>query len=166
VLSAWERFTGVVWDHFDVASLDAGARTRANRRVLVVSALAGLSALDDPLPDFRLKLSVNLPPLGRLASSWQPLVTGALTTWAAGATVVDLLPGEHAAATDPGAHDGEWLRVDLVDARGRKVGHDAKAAKGLLIRELVAAPTAKTAMSLLDDGFTARGLRATVQRHS
>ena len=164
-LPAWERFTGVVWDHFDVASLDAPARTRASTRVLVFSALAGLSALDDPLPDFRLKLSVGLAPLGRLAGSWQPLVTGALSMWADGAVVVDLLPGEHAAATDPGAHDGEWLRVDLVDARGRKVGHDAKAAKGLLIRELVASPTAKAAVSLLH-GFSARGLRATVhQQH-
>ena len=68
-LPAAQRFTGVVWEHLDVAGLDPEARARAADAVVVVSALLGLSALDDPVPDHRCKLSVSLPPLGRL-SAW------------------------------------------------------------------------------------------------
>jgi cytoplasmic iron level regulating protein YaaA (DUF328/UPF0246 family) len=98
-------------------------------RVAIVSALLGVCAGDDPAPDFRLKLSVSLPPLGRLDRFWRPHVSKALRRWAAGREVWDLLPNEHAAAVDvPG----------LVKVRFEGVsGHDAKAVKGAFARHVL-----------------------------
>jgi cytoplasmic iron level regulating protein YaaA (DUF328/UPF0246 family) len=148
-LPAWQRFTGVVWEHLDVAGLDADARRRASDRIVIVSALTGLSALDDPVPDFRLKMSVTLAGLGRVAPWWRPALSEVLNRACSGALVVDLLAGEHAAAWDPPTSGCEVVRVDLVDAAGRRAGHAAKAAKGMLAGELVRAVSRRDAAALL-----------------
>lgn len=156
-LAAWERFTGVVWDHFDPGGLNAADPNRASQRVVVVSALAGLSGLDDPLPDHRLKLSVRLSDLGKLSTWWRPKLSDVLARATPGALVVDLLPAEHAAALDPTRHDGEWLRIDLVDDAGRRAGHAAKQAKGLLIRQLVGAKNRRHIEALVDGNHRVGG---------
>ena len=135
-LPAWRRYTGVVWDHLDLAGIPSAARTRATARIVVVSALAGLARADDPLPDYRLKMGARLPGYGALSAWWRDDLTAALATWAKGRTVIDLLPQEHHAAIDWSAVD--TVRIDLVARRGGRVGgHDAKAAKGLLARHLL-----------------------------
>lgn len=135
-LPAWRRYTGVVWDHLDLASLPISERTRATTSIVVVSGLAGLVRADDPLPDYRLKIGARLPGYGALSGWWRDDLTESLVTWLAGRTVVDLLPQEHRAAIDWSAVDA--VRVDLVARRGGRVGgHDAKAAKGLLARHLL-----------------------------
>lgn len=121
-LPAHERFTGVVWEHLGPADVPV-------ERIAVVSALLGVCAGDDPTPDFRLKLSVSLPPLGRLDRWWRPTLGPAIARWAAGREVWDLLPNEHAAAV---ALDGVVkVRFDGVS------GHDAKAVKGALARHVL-----------------------------
>ena len=162
-LPAVERFTGVVWEHLDIASLGVAARRRAAERIVVVNALAGASAIDDPLPDFRLKLSAALPEIGRLATHWRPVLSEVLNEAFAGSLVVDLLPAEHAAAWEPDPARVELVAVDLVDEAGRRVGHAAKAAKGLLARALVAAPSAAAARRLLDGGWRGGGFRGVVR---
>ncbi len=137
VLPAGERFTGVVWDHLDLGSLTPSARRRAADAIIVVSGVAGLVAIDDPLPDHRLKLSVSLPPLGRVATFWKRQLSAVLNDHLAGHLVIDLLPGEHAAAWTPDPSRYDHRRVGLIDANGRAVGHFAKAAKGLLARDLL-----------------------------
>lgn len=132
-LPAWRRYTGVVWDHLDPAGLEASAR----RRILVVSGLHGVVRGDDPIPDYRLKMGANLPPLGKLSTSWRPTLTAALDRYARGRSggsrrvLVDLLPKEHRAAWTPGPGT-PVIRVELVDERGAAGGHFAKAAKGRL----------------------------------
>jgi cytoplasmic iron level regulating protein YaaA (DUF328/UPF0246 family) len=133
-LPAWQRYTGVVWDHLDPATLPAASR----RRIVVVSGLHGLVRGDDPLPDYRLKMGANLPPLGKLSTWWRPAVSDALCRFAAAATsrprfLVDLLPNEHAAAWAPDSRV-RGVRVDLLDRSGKPGGHAAKAAKGRLAR--------------------------------
>lgn len=162
-LPAVERFTGVVWEHLDVAGLGTAARRRATERIVVVNALAGASAIDDPLPDFRLKLSASLPATGRLAAHWRATLSDVLNDAFAGCLVVDLLPAEHAAAWEPDTSRVEMVAVDLVDDAGRRVGHAAKAAKGLLARALVSAPTAAAAGRLLEGGWQGGGFRAVVR---
>ena len=137
-LPAWKRYTGVVWDHLDPASLAAADR----RRIVVVSGLSGLVRGDDPVPDYRLKMGANLAPLGKLSTWWRTDVTDQLAKLARGRTakqqrvLVDLLPNEHRAAWAP-ADDERVVGVDLVDPSGKPGGHFAKAAKGELARALL-----------------------------
>jgi cytoplasmic iron level regulating protein YaaA (DUF328/UPF0246 family) len=138
-LPAWQRYTGVVWDHLDLASLTATQRTRAMASVVVVSGLHGLVAAGDQIPDYRLKMGARLSPMGTLANWWREPLTQALLTYAQKAVVIDLLPNEHRAAID-WSQLPQTLRVDLVTkSGGRMGGHNAKAAKGLLARHIITA---------------------------
>jgi cytoplasmic iron level regulating protein YaaA (DUF328/UPF0246 family) len=136
-LPAHQRFTGVVWGHLDPPTLPARARRRAEAGVLVLSALTGLTAWDDPVPDFRLKLSASLPPLGNLATFWRPHLSAVLNDHLAGHTVVDLLPNEHRAAWTPDPDRCDLRRPALLHRDGKPAGHGGKAAKGLLARALL-----------------------------
>jgi cytoplasmic iron level regulating protein YaaA (DUF328/UPF0246 family) len=139
-LPAWRRYTGVVHDHLDVAGSTRAGRRRALDSVVVLSGLLGLVALDDPVPDYRIKMGARLAPLGTLAAWWRPRLAPVLAARAAGHVVVDLLPVEHAAAVDHVAlvdAGATVLRVRLLERDGRAGGHDAKAAKGRLARHLV-----------------------------
>lgn len=134
---AIERYTGVLYKELDAASLRGQARTRLRRDVRIVSGLWGLVAPADPIPDYRLKMSANVAPLGKLSTWWRPQVTAALAPLVRGAVVWDLLPNEHAAAVD-------WnllapkrrVTVRFVDAEDRTVSHCNKLLKGSIVRWL------------------------------
>ena len=134
-LPAWRRYTGVVWDGLDVASLPADATRRAMSSVIVVSGLLGLVALDDPTPDYRLKMGASLAPYGKLSTWWRPMLAEPLTDWADRRFVVDLLPNDHRAACCAAEVDG--VTVTFVERNGKVAGHDAKTAKGRLARHLL-----------------------------
>ena len=135
-MPAWRRYTGVVWEHLDPATLEPAAR----RRIVVVSGLLGLVRGDDPVPDYRLKMSVNLPPLGRLSTWWRDDLSATLDRAARRSFVVDLLPKEHRAAWRPDRVHG--VRVELVDPSGKPGAHFAKAAKGRLARAILSSDEA------------------------
>ena len=140
-LPAWQRYTGVVWDHLDLASMPASARNIAIRRIVVPSGLMGIVRADDPVPDYRLKMGARLSSFGAMAAWWRDDLTDALAAHLHGTTLVDLLPQEHRGALDWERIDGA-VRVDLVSRTGGIVGgHNAKAAKGLLARHLLSART-------------------------
>jgi cytoplasmic iron level regulating protein YaaA (DUF328/UPF0246 family) len=152
VVPAFARYTGVVHDHAGLRDVPGAAEG-----VVIFSALLGLVAPGDPVPDYRLKMGASLPPLGRLSSWWRPRLTDVLNRRLRGADVVDLLPQEHAAAWDPVPHRYASLhRVRFRDAGGAAVGHDAKAAKGLLARHLLLseAPVAAALASFRHPRFT------------
>ncbi len=131
-LPAWQRYTGVVWDHLDPATLNEQQR----KRVVVVSALLGLARGDDPVPDYRLKMSANLAPLGKLSTWWRDELSAVLDRRLRGRFVVDLLPNEHRSAWKPGGRV-RGVSVGFVDPTGKPGGHFAKAAKGRLARALL-----------------------------
>ncbi|MCU1484614.1 MAG: hypothetical protein JWN67_1360 [Actinomycetia bacterium] len=151
-LPAWRRFTGVVWEHLDPATLPPSAR----RRIVVPSAQLGLVRGDDQVPDFRLKFSVSAGELGRLDRWWRKELTEALARTRG--PIVDLLPNEHAAALDLGSlgRRRRVVRVSFLAADGAgAAGHAAKAVKGSLARAIL--------LGGLDavDGFTWQGWTAT-----
>lgn len=136
VLPAAERYTGVVWDHLDPGTLDDGQRAR----LVVPSAVVGLSLGTDPVPDHRLTFTASLPGLGRLDRWWAPALTDALVRHVRGAPVVDLLPNEHAGALhlDAVAEHSHLVRIRFVTADGgRAAGHAAKAVKGIVGRRVL-----------------------------
>jgi cytoplasmic iron level regulating protein YaaA (DUF328/UPF0246 family) len=103
--------------------------------VVVVSGLLGLVGLDDPTPEYRLKMGASLAPYGKLSTWWRPVLAESLTNWAAQRFVVDLLPNEHRAACE--SADMHGVRVAFVERDGKVAGHDAKVAKGRLARHLL-----------------------------
>ena len=136
-LPAWQRYTGVVWDHLDLASMTAAKRKTFTQRIVVPSGLAGLVRADDPLPDYRLKMGARFSPFGLMSKWWRDAMTEALVAMAKKRTVIDVLPNEHRAALTMD-HIAGIVRVDLVAHSGGIVGgHNAKAAKGLLAQHLL-----------------------------
>ena len=141
-LPAWQRYTGVVWDHLDLASLTATERNAFVKRIIVPSGLLGLVRADDSLPDYRLKMGARLAPFGTMSKWWRDEITDALVAVVKKKVVVDLLPNEHRAAINWDLLDNV-VRVDLVSHSGAVVGgHNAKAAKGLLARHLLVSQNA------------------------
>ena len=134
-LPAWRRYTGVVWHGLDVGSLTGDAKRRAMSSVVVVSGLLGLVALDDPTPDYRLKIGASLAPYGKLSTWWRPNLAEPLSRWADRRFVVDLLPNDHRAACC--AADVDGVTVTFVERNGNAGGHVAKLAKGRLARHLL-----------------------------
>ncbi len=159
-LPAVERYAGVVYDHLDVATLPAAARRRAHRHVLVPSAVFGPVLGGDPIPAYRLLMLATLPdPVGRLAAFWRPHVADRLDqVLADGATVVDLLSSEYAAAVPASAAQGRrWVQVDFVGADGRRVpGTIGKQCKGSLVRGLLEAGEATPEAATTVEGMTVR----------
>lgn len=140
VLPAWQRYTGVVWDHLDLASLTGPVRTAAVRRLLVPSGLMGLVRADDPVPEYKVKMGATVQPMGKLSRWWRAEISAALGRVARGRTVVDLLPKEHADAISWDAL-GPLVRIELIARHGTPPGgHFAKAAKGALARHLLLHP--------------------------
>ena len=135
-LPAWRRYNGVVWSHLDPTTLTVSHR----RRILVPSGLYGVTTAHDAVADYRLKMNVSLTPIGGLAKFWRPRLTPVLAGFCAGATVINLLPGEHATAIkmDELSAVCHVLDVRFVSS-GRDVlaGHEAKAVKGVLARQLL-----------------------------
>ncbi len=131
VLPAWQRYTGVVWDHLDPATLPPPAR----KQIVIVSGLLGLARGDDPVPDYRLKMGATLAPIGKLSRWWRASISAELARVARRRVVVDLLPQEHRGALELGGLDG--VSITLVDPSGKPGGHFAKAAKGELARAIL-----------------------------
>ncbi len=142
---AIERYTGVLYDALDAASLGSSERRRLNRSVLILSGLWGVVAPSDRIPDYKLKMGSTLHGLGVLSTWWRPMVSVALDERAAGHTTWNLLPGEHAAAWVP-AVPTRQIAVRFVDEVRRPSGavelvtvsHWNKLLKGALVRWVLA----------------------------
>lgn len=132
-LPAWLRYSGVVWVHLDPGTLPSEVR----RRILVPSAIYGLTNAEDMIADYRLMMNVALPGLGNIASFWRPSLTELLRGFAQRAQIVNLLPNEHAGAI--GLRElRHVVDVGFVQRDGqRAAGHFAKAAKGRFARHVI-----------------------------
>lgn len=107
-MPAIERYTGVLYDALDVASLPTRDRNRLNKQVLLFSGLWGVLHTNDLIPDYKLKMGATLPSIGKLSTWWREPVTLALAPFARKAVVWNLLPKEH---------DNAWAPFsDLVSA--------------------------------------------------
>jgi cytoplasmic iron level regulating protein YaaA (DUF328/UPF0246 family) len=125
-------YSGVLYAALGLASLDTAARRRANRWLVVTSALFGAVRPTDRIPAYRLSMKVNLPALGPLAAVWRAPLGDELDTLAHRDLVVDCRSSTDAAAWVPaGSTATRWVSVQAAGAT-----HMANHPRGLVARHL------------------------------
>jgi hypothetical protein len=137
--TAARLYTGVLFEHLGLESLQPAAKRRANRSVLIASGLWGVVAPSDRIPAYRLSGGVSLPPLGPLAAHWRAPLASVLPQRAGRGLVLDLRSGTYANAWRPTGAVAERTVTVRVTQNGKVVSHHNKATKGLLARALLQA---------------------------
>ncbi len=133
-------YTGVLYEALDLASLDTTARRRAQRSVVVSSALFGALRLGDRIPAYRLSGDVSLPDLGALTALWRDPLATAMTEATGRGLVIDLRSGTYAGMWKPvGDTASRTVAVRVLqqmpDGSRKVVSHFNKATKGRLVRQ-------------------------------
>jgi uncharacterized protein len=147
-LAAHRRYTGIVHRNAHLADL---APPELAVEPLIVSALLGLVALEEPVPAYRLEFAATIPGFGTLATFWREAAGDHLARRARDRVVWDLLPGEHERIWPHGAR----AAVDHRPVAFRRPGGGAanaartKVAKGRLAGWLIAHPAAALDTSLV-----------------
>ncbi|WP_020116016.1 peroxide stress protein YaaA [Streptomyces canus] len=138
---AGEIYTGVLYDALDLASLDAAAKRRAGRSLLVFSGLWGAVRVTDRIPSYRCSMGVRLPGIGALGTHWRTPMAAVVDEAAGKGLVLDLRSSAYAAAWKPkGEVAGRTATVRVLHAPTRKVvSHFNKATKGRMVRSLLSA---------------------------
>lgn len=138
-MAALSRYTGVLFDALDAPTLSPEAWSRAERHVLVHSALFGLVRASDPIPAYRLSHDARLPGL-RLAKHWSPDTTSVLSRL--DGPIVDLR-SESYVALGPLPDRENAVRVAVVAAEAdgsvRALNHFNKKGKGAFLRAVLEA---------------------------
>ena len=135
VMPAIDRYTGVIYDALDAASLSTDARAFAADHLVIGSALFGLLRADDPIPAYRLSHDSRLPGVA-LRRHWRLGVEAELRQWEG--LTLDLRSEAYAGLGRAG-QGSFYLRVLSEDANGRRVAlsHFNKHAKGEFTRALL-----------------------------
>ena len=125
-------YSGVLYAALGLSSLDTAARRRANRWLVVISALFGAVRPTDRIPAYRLSMAVNLPPVGPLTRVWRAPLNATLEPLARRGLVVDCRSSTYAAAwVPPPTVASRWVAVQVPGAT-----HMAKHTRGLVGRHL------------------------------
>jgi len=138
LLPAADRYTGVLYDALDAASLDAAARRWLGRSVAIHSAPFGPVRALERIPAYRLGAAASLPGLSTLPRIWAPAVTAALAAEQPG-FVLDLRSEAYVALGPvPAGVASAYVRVVTETGSGavRALNHFNKHAKGALTRAL------------------------------
>lgn len=156
---ALDRYAGVLYDALSPATLEPSARARADRHVVVTSALFGAVRGGDPVPAYRLSAGSRLPGLGGLAALWRPALAAALdpVLEAEAGVVVDLRSTACAGLWRPARPlAARLLRVRVLseapDGSRSVVSHANKDAKGRLTRVLLEDPALSASPPSTEEG--------------
>jgi len=125
---AIERYTGVVYEHINWATLNPKAQQYMEKHVRIFSGLFGMITPETLIPNYKLKMNVL-----SLQYHWNPILTKTLEKEK---MILDLLPQVHRKAYKPNKN---VFKVDfVVKNKGKKTsaGHYGKAVKGKFIRFL------------------------------
>lgn len=133
-MAAADRYTGVLYDALDAASLDAPARRWLGAHVLIHSAPFGPVGALDRIPSYRLGGAASVPGLPPLRRLWAEAVSTALIE-AAPRFVLDLR-SEAYVALGPVPADTASAYVRVVTDEGKALNHFNKHAKGAFVRLL------------------------------
>ena len=137
-MPAVDRYTGVLFDALDAASLGVSARRWLAGHVRVHSAPFGPVGALDPIPAYRLGASASLPGVPPLRRLWADAVTAALAAEPSRFTL-DLRSEAYVALGPvPASVPSAYVRVVAEGESGavRALNHFNKHAKGALVRRL------------------------------
>ena len=144
---AVQVYTGVLYQALDHASLDSASKRRANRSIVVISALFGALHLTDRVPAYRVHVCARLPGVGVLDREWRGDLASALDGLVKPRElVVDCRSTTYAAMWRPTDERAErWVQIAVPGA-----SHNAKHTRGLVTRELVQAEAPRTPVALAE----------------
>ena len=133
-MPAVDRYTGVLYDALDAASLGAPSRRWLGGHVWVHAAPFGPVGALDGIPAYRLAAGTSLPGVAPLRRHWADAVTAAIAAEAP-PFVLDLRSEAYVALGPvPDAVPSAYVRV--VTETGRALNHFNKKSKGELVRAL------------------------------
>jgi uncharacterized protein len=120
VRPAAEVYTGPLHQGLDAATLPAAARDRAEREVVIASALWGAIRLSDLIPAYRLYICARLVGMDRLEPEWRTVLPEVFTE-AAGTDgpILDFRSREYQSIGVPTALD----RLVTLRVEQRRIGH-------------------------------------------
>ena len=121
---AHEVYTGVLYEHLGLGSLDAP-------NVLIASALWGFVRPSDRIPAYRLSMGATLPRIASLPALWRDPLRKAVPDEG---LIVDMRSGSYIAAFKPKAATVVGVRA-FVD--GKTISHMVKATRGDVARILL-----------------------------
>lgn len=147
-------YTGVLYQALDHAGLDPASVRRANRQVVIVSAVFGALRLTDRIPAYRVDVCSTLPHAGYLTQSWRPKLASALDAAVRPRElIVDCRSDTYASLWRPSGTLAErWVHIKVPGA-----SHMAKYTRGLVTRQLVSGRAPRTPSGLaerLSERFT------------
>lgn len=131
-MAAIDRYTGVLYDALDAATLDRSARHWLGEHVLIHSAPFGPIGALDEIPVYRLSAGTSVPGMLPLRRHWAAATSAAL----ADAGFVLDLRSESYVALGPVAGVVPSAYVRVVTDAGRALNHFNKKSKGVLVRAL------------------------------
>jgi len=133
-MAAVDRYTGVLYDALDAASMTAPSRRWLRDHVWVHAAPFGPVGALDEIPAYRLAAGTSLPGVAPLRRHWANAVTAAIDAEKP-PFVLDLRSEAYVALGPvPASVPSAYVRV--VTAQGRALNHFNKKAKGELVRAL------------------------------
>lgn len=129
-----DRYTGVLFDALDAATLTAASRRWLGAHVWIHSAPFGPVGALDAIPAYRLAAGTSLPGVAPLRRHWAAATSEAIAAEAP-AFVLDLRSEAYVALGPvPASVPSAYVRV--VTEHGRALNHFNKKSKGLLVRAL------------------------------
>ncbi|MCU1578603.1 MAG: peroxide stress protein YaaA [Rhodoglobus sp.] len=157
VMPALDRYTGVLYEGLDAATMSPSSREFAGEHVVISSALFGLLRADDLIPAYRLSYNSRLPGVS-LRKLWAGPVAGQLAGQPG--LVLDLR-SESYAALGPAPSSAWYLRVLAEDEAGRRtaLSHFNKKGKGEFTRAVIESGIDHGSVDSLLEWAAARGIR-------
>ena len=146
---AVEVYSGVLYKALDYENLNSASKKRADKNIVIISALFGALRLNDLIPTYKLDMAKSLPKLGSLNSLWKPVVTKALDSLKAD-LIVDCRSSTYQGIWTPEPNKTVGIRV-FTEKSGKRtvVTHMSKKTRGDVTRFLVTqSKTPKTAQEL------------------
>ncbi|SFS00370.1 hypothetical protein SAMN04487846_1371 [Microbacterium sp. cf046] len=160
-MAAIDRYTGVLYDALDAASLDAPARRWLGANAMIHTAVWGPVGALDRIPAYRLGASASLPGVPSLRRVWADAVSAAIGDLAPRFTLD--LRSEAYAALGPVPRSSASVYVRVVsegpDGAVRALNHFNKHAKGALMSALARQRPRIGSLRALHQWAAAQGLR-------